>query len=232
MRRCEGVVALVLLLTVTAACAPGSSTPPEVGSPASVATAGPETLAPATPEAPSQPAPSAEQSAFGLDDWSHTQLFLLAGLEPKFRATCAPGSVLPKGSSDGIDCKPEGIEALRVYAFDDRADMQRLYFTRLGENSVKADTRDGCQDGRPGEIADSPDFGWGPNRIGCYLDESGDANVRMIFPTRNYGQSVYIGVVGRNGNIDDLMRWLFPNFVAGAIDCTWCIDSLWSMPGE
>jgi hypothetical protein len=139
--------------------------------------------------------------------------------------------MLPQGSIDGIDCKPDGIETMGAYGFATRDDMQRRYFARLAEHDVTADSGNGCEDGRPGEIADSPDFGWGPNRIGCYVDESGHANVRMTFPSESGGQSVYIGVVGRNGSIADLMRWLFPGYAPGTYDCTWCTDSIWSMPG-
>ena len=230
MSRRAGVVTVVLF-AVASGCAPASSTGAP-GIPPTAATAQPATIAPATGEAPTVPAASPEASALGLDEWTSTQLFLLAGLEPKFRVTCAPTSVLPKGASDGIDCKPEGIETMGVYAFTERGRMQRLYLSRLGEYNVKADSGDGCQDGRPGEVADSPDFGWGPDRIGCYVDESGDANVRMIFPSRTDDLSVYIGVVGRTGNIDDLMRRLFPDYAPGSLGCTWCTSNIWSLPGE
>ena len=170
----------------------------------------------------------------GLAEWTGAELFLLGGLEPKARLKCTKAPKLPEGAYDGIQCHPGGaiIDSIGFYAFDDRDDMRKLYFARLAEYGVKPDSGEGCLDGMPGESVDTPGNEGYELRVGCYVDESGLANARMLFPS-DYGQSVYIGVVGKDLSIGKLFfEGLFPDFEPGTTGCGWCAGSIWSAPGE
>ena len=172
------------------------------------------------------PDPSAQHHASpGLDC---DELFLLAGAESSLRPTCGKAPKLPEGAYDGIQCHPAGISSVGFYAFDQREDARKLYFDRLAEYKVKPDSGIGC----PGEGVDTPGNDGYELRFGCYVDENGLANARMLFPGEASGQSVYVGAVGKNGNTNDLTKWLFPDYEPGATGCGWCIGSFWSAPGE
>ena len=171
---------------------------------------------------PQRPAPFVSRTG------SATELFLLAGAEPSLRPTCGKAPKLPEGAYDGIQCHPAGISSVGFYAFDQREDARKLYFDRLAEYKVKPDSGIGC----PGEGVDTPGNDGYELRFGCYVDENGLANARMLFPGEASGQSVYVGAVGKNGNTNDLTKWLFPDYEPGATGCGWCIGSFWSAPGE
>jgi hypothetical protein len=233
MRRAH-VAALLLVLTLAACGTSSSSTP--AGSVSPTPSAVPTSAATAAASAASAaPEPSAAvvatpaPSAMGLADWTATELFLLAGANPALRPTCGKAPKLPDGAYDGIQCHPAGISSIGLYAFDSREEARKLYFDRLAEYKVKPDSGDG---GCPGENVDTPGNEGYELRIGCYVDEDGLANARMLFPGEAPGQSVYIGVVGKTDDYGDLITWLFPDYQPGATGCGWCIGGFWSAPGE
>lgn len=174
---------------------------------------------------------AAASSGTGLDAWSKGELFLLAGLEKDLRPVCGKTSKLPESALDGIECKPHGVASMGIYRFGTRTEARELYFARLAEYKVKPETGDVCHDGQPGEGIDTPGFPGYELRVGCYVDETGAANVRMLFPAETRGQNVYIGVVGNNSSIKDLFGWLFPDFQPGLAGCSWCISKIWALDG-
>lgn len=105
--------------------------------------------------------------------------------------------------------------------------MREVYFARLAEYGVEEGTGDLCFGDEPGEGVDTPGNETFELRIGCYVDETGAANARMIFPSEVDGQNVYVGVVGADGGIQRLMEWLFPDHEPGATGCGWCIGGIW-----
>lgn len=236
------LVSLFLTLTLAGCAASSSSSPaasPSAAVPSASPVAAPSSATPVAAPSSATPAPSAAAaatrvptpapSAMGLQAWSATELFLLAGAEPSLRPTCGKAPKLPEGAYDGIQCHPAGISSVGFYAFDNREDARKVYFDRLAEYKVKPDSGDG---GCPGEGVDTPGNEGYELHFGCYIDEDGLANARMLFPGEATGQSVYVGVVGKNGNMSELTRWLFPDYEPGATGCGWCIGSFWSAPGE
>lgn len=226
------LVSLFLTLTI-AGCAASSSPSPAASPSAAVPSASPVAAPSSASPAPSAaaaatPVPTPAPSTIRLQDWTATELFLLAGAEPSLRPTCGKAPKLPEGAYDGIQCHPAGISSVGFYAFDQREDARKLYFDRLAEYKVKPDSGIGC----PGEGVDTPGNDGYELRFGCYVDENGLANARMLFPGEASGQSVYVGAVGKNGNTNDLTKWLFPDYEPGATGCGWCIGSFWSAPGE
>lgn len=197
-----------------------------------VSTAVPASVAPPSAAPPSSaPEATAAPSAIGLEDWTAAQLFLLAGAEPNIRPTCGKAPRLPDGAYDGIQCEPDGF-SIGYYAFDERDVMRKLYFDRLAEYGVEPDSGEGCFDGKPGESVDTPGNEGFELHVGCYVDETGLANARMIFASETWGQSVYVGVVGNDGSIDNLFAALFPDYEPGSTGCGWCAGQIWSAPGE
>ena len=231
----RAVTMLLAIVSVGCGSAAPSESPSSTSGPSSAPSSAPcsaaslDVSAAPTPP-PASTAPSAKVT--GLGDWTAAELFLLAGVDKKIRTTCAKAPKLPDGAYDGIQCMPAGIASIGFYAFDDRNVMRKLYFARLAEYKVKPDTGNLCMDGKPGEGIDTPGNQGYEARVGCYIDETGAANARLLLPADTAGQSVYVGVVGKNARISDLFSWLFPDYQPGATGCGWCIDSAWSMPGQ
>jgi hypothetical protein len=225
-------LAAAAALFIAVGCGSSSSPSPA----ASLSSSSPvQSAAPATPSPIPQPSPPATAAAsiMGLEDWTAAELFLLAGAQPKVRPTCGKAPKLPDGAYDGIQCHPGGaIDSIGFYAFDDRAVMRKLYFQRLAEYKVKPDSGEMCLDGKPGEGVDTPGDEGFELHLGCYVDEAGRANARLLFANAEVGQSVYVGVVGKNGSIGDLFSALFPDYDPYGTGCGWCAGDLWILPGE
>ena len=150
------LVSLLLTLTI-AGCAASSSPSPAASPSAAVPSASPVAAPSSASPAPSAaaaatPVPTPAPSTIRLQDWTATELFLLAGAEPSLRPTCGKAPKLPEGAYDGIQCHPAGISSVGFYAFDQREDARKLYFDRLAEYKVKPDSGIGC----PGEGVDTP----------------------------------------------------------------------------
>lgn len=222
----------VLLLVLAAAisgCAPSASASPSAGTP----TATTDASAPAGTSSPSGAGGSGGPSATagevgGLVDLTGPELFLASGIAIEVRRSCGRAPELPDGAVAGLQCHPDGVAAIGFYLFDDRATMHDWYFARLAEFGVERDSGEVCRDGLPGEGADNPGDDDFVNRIGCYVDTSGAANVRMAFPAVAGDQSVYVGAAGETGSIPDLLAALFPPRGPGATGCNYCIGTVWS----
>jgi hypothetical protein len=174
------------------------------------------------------PSPSASDEVGGLMDLTGAELFLASGIATEIRQSCERATDLPDGATAGLQCHPEGIAAIGFYLFDDRATMRDWYVARLAEFGVDQDSGEVCRDGSPGEGADNPGDAEFVNRLGCYVDGSGAANVRMAFPAVAGDRSVYVGAAGDSGSIDELIAALFPAREPGATGCNFCIGSIWS----
>ncbi len=195
-----------------------SATPPE----SAAASAGPSTAAktPApTTAAATQPPVSA---------WTGAQLFILSGIDKKIRPSCVPATQLPDGADAGVECTPAGPASLvGFYRFPKNSSLNPLYRARLADNGVKLDSGNACQDGKPGEGVDIPGVDAYAQRIGCYIDAAGVANLRIRMPGELDGQGIYIGVVGKDKDIGALVDWV--NRSNGGAGCMFCID-LWTLP--
>ena len=144
---------------------------------------------------------------------------LVAMLRPDAAVNCVPRrSDLPKGARFGIECSPHGSLAARVgvYRFASSNEAAFAYMTRMASAGV--DVRSGdCNRDKPGEEPwvpgdgeanyDDPGvFNWEnealmPERIGCFLNDDGIANVRVAC---GYD---YIGVLGTGRDLSDLTDW-------------------------
>ena len=167
----------------------------------------------------------------GLEDWSAAQLYLMAGAGPEIRSSCVVAPKLPEGAYDGVQCQAPRY-TIGYYAFDDRDEMRAVYFDRLAEHGVLPDSGEQCFGDAPGEGIDTPGNEGFELHVGCYVDETGMANARMIFGSENTGESVYVGVVGEDGSIAHLFDALFPDWEPGMTGCGWCAGQIWSPPGE
>ena len=144
---------------------------------------------------------------------------LVAMLRPDAAVSCVPRrSNLPDGARFGIECSPHGALAARVglYRFKSANEAAYAYMTRMASAGV--DVRSGnCNRDKPGEEPwvpgdgeanyDDPGvFNWEnealmPERIGCFLNDDGIANVRVAC---GYD---YIGVLGTGSDLSDLTDW-------------------------
>jgi hypothetical protein len=167
-----------------------------------------------------------QEPATVLEAWTGGQLLLLSGIERATRPTCVPAPELPPTATAGIQCRPPGVTAIGFYLFEDADTMREAYFARLAEFGVEPNSGQVCRDGSPGEGADTPGIEGFEYRIGCYVDADGIAQVRAALPAVADTRSVYIGIAGTDGSIEDLLLDLFgPR--EGVIGCNFCVSSLW-----
>ena len=225
-----------LMLAVLVACQPSASASLSVR---------PESAESATPEASSvpgsesasavasssaTPSTSTSPEVGGLVDLTGPELFLASGIATEFRRSCSRATDLPDEAVAGLQCHPEsaGIEAIGFYLFDRREPMADWYFARLAEFGVEPSSGSTCVDGLPGEGTDTPGIEGYEFRIGCYVDTSGAANVRMALPAVAEDLSVYVGAAGRTESIEELLATLFPNRVPGMVGSTFGVGFVWS----
>jgi hypothetical protein len=87
------------------------------------------------------------------------------------------------------------VQRVGAYRFDRPAEAETAYLNHLGSYGVSPASGD-CASGRSGDATWSP-----TGRSGCFLDENGTANVRVVC------DSTYVGVLGTDEAIADLYRW-------------------------
>ena len=228
MRRIALLAPAVLVLVAACATAqPGVPSPSAVPSPVPSPIATPQpTASPSSPETPPpspavSPSPAVTPSPTDSPAPAMTkgEKKLVAMLRPDAAVNCVPRrSDLPKGARFGIECSPHGSLAARVgvYRFASSNEAAFAYMIRMASAGV--DVRSGnCNRDKPGEEpwvpgdgeADYDDpgvFNWEnealmPERIGCFLNEDGIANVRVAC---GYD---YIGVLGTGHDLSDLTDW-------------------------
>lgn len=215
MRR---LLALTLILLLSACATPPSPRPsvpepPPTASPASTVSAA-APAATAVPVAPPSPPPVPDfttVSTLTSSDWRSGELFLLSGFQSGIRhdadvdfssETCQPRrDDLPVLASDGVECELSTGPAERVgaYLFPNDKAARAAYETRLQEHGLGWDDNGGCPFD---SITPSVPVAFQP-RAACFVNASGFANLRIYWP----GQSVVIGVLGRNASIPELAAW-------------------------
>jgi hypothetical protein len=181
---------------------PSPSTDPEP-EPTSQPTKAPARPAPTV--APAKPEPT-EAPAVTFTD---AEQRLVDRLRVNAAQDCAPRrSDLPPGATAGIECQvgTNVVDRVGAYQFPNDDVALDAYVQRLEANGVLIRTA-GCEDGKPGDQAWTPGDDDGrplvPFRYGCFVDEDGMANERVLC-----GGGRYIGIVGASADIRALARWV------------------------
>jgi hypothetical protein len=230
------VAATFIAAIVLAACsgptppAPSPSGDAGVPSPVPSAPASPSQPAPspsATPE-PSEPAPSQGPSEPAATPkppkptFNERERYLLAGIL-RGAVDCVPvREDLPPKSGAGIECGSTDPVVARVgfYYFDRDEDMLAAYAARLIREGVELDSGPVCYERAsegPYVPWDGPDMA--PLRYGCFVNGEGYANLRITT-----GEAVYIGILGRTADMEDLYEFAF----RGSVD-TPSFPTLWGL---
>lgn len=203
MRRTIAIVSILILSA--SACAPAPSASPSVA--ASPVGAPPSTDA-LTPIPSASIAVVVDFTDFPVSlssTWRPGEAFLLAGIRSDVRDSdrgCRPRrSDLPPGATDGVECAvPEGpAEEVGAYLFPDDHSARAAYEARLREHGVDPFADGPCAFGAADVSVTSDVLPTG----GCFTNEFGRPNLRMVWP----GQNVLVGVLGRGGSIADLAGW-------------------------
>jgi hypothetical protein len=155
---------------------------------------------------PPAPVPTAKprpvKPTFNVDE-----KYLLAGIL-RGATDCVPArDELPPRSRAGIECASDDRAVARIgfYLYDRDEDMVTAYIARMTREGVALESGDGCLEleseaayvpWEPGEI--------GPMRAGCFINDQGYANYRVTT-----GMGVYIGILGRNGDMGALADFAF-----------------------
>ena len=144
---------------------------------------------------------------------------LIGALRIDSAVSCVPRRAdLPDGALYAIECRPDDslVERVGVYWFPGINDAAHWYMTRMAAAGVDVSAGD-CNQDVPGDSAWTPGdnegsiddpgvFNWensvlSPNRIGCFLDENGTANVRATCA------NVYVGVLGTGTDLSAISDW-------------------------
>ena len=159
------------------------------------------------------------ETAAARPTFAPAEAALIAGLRPDAAIDCAPRrSRLPARAITGVECRVNAAVAKRVgfYGFRDARDAALTYLERLSEYDVAPASGDCAArtagerawqpgDRKPGPEADRVSLGktgpWVVGRIGCFIDEEGQANVRVTCG------STYVGILGRDDDLADVDRW-------------------------
>jgi hypothetical protein len=137
------------------------------------------------------------------------ELGLVHALRVDAQVRCEPRRTgLPEGATAGVECRVNSGPIARVgaYLFADPKVELAHYLARLEQYGVEPNTG-ACWDGTPGDSAWVPgDYEWPEyelmnERSGCFLDENGIANARVLCG------GMYIGVLGTNADLRSLFRW-------------------------
>lgn len=221
-------VAVLAILFLVGACGEASAPTPSVGegletSHPTLATARSTTepvpavsgSAIPAPTIRSTPSPTATARPTPTERPSFTaqERYVLGQLRTDARIDCAPRRTgLPAGADAGVECRVHSalVDRVGIYSLPESGPESALgtYLARLAQAGVKPQQGD-CARGTPGDsswpsyLADE-DGGGGIStfRSGCFLDDSGQANVRVTC----YG-GIYIGVVGKNDDLAALYAW-------------------------
>lgn len=216
MSRRFTVLGIVVAVGITlAACSPApvSSLSP---TPSAAPSSAPSALPSSAPSvAPSGQPPSAAPSASAAPSMSPNERALVDFLRVDARVDCVPRRTdLPPRAAFGIECHPDDplVEAVGVYAFafdgPDAEPARDTYLERMATAKVTPGSGD-CTAGTPGDAAwpsnlpdEGEDGGLRSTRAGCFIDDVGQANVRVTC----YGD-LYIGVLGRTKELALLNAW-------------------------
>lgn len=144
---------------------------------------------------------------------------LIAGLRPDAAIDCRPRRTkLPARSTVGVECHVNAAVVTRIglYGFPTGRDAATTYLERLASYGVAPRTGDCAArtegdrawqagDGRKGPAEDRVSSGAARDlvigRIGCFHDENGTANVRVVCGTTS------VGLLGRDDDLADVERW-------------------------
>jgi hypothetical protein len=136
-------------------------------------------------------------------DKTDAEAALYGGLGKDVGYDCAPRRTdLPAGATAGIECDVNAATAIRVgiYGFPDAQAATSTYFDRLASYGVQPDSG-ACAAGTVGDEVWTDGEGRAVGRIGCFLDENGTANLRVVCG------STYVGVLGRGGDLKRMYPW-------------------------
>jgi hypothetical protein len=213
----RSAVGLALSLALLIAACGGSALPPPAAGEAPSPSAGGS--APAVASAPTGsgggPASGAVPSAPAGFTEGQAQLF--GSLRGDAQVDCRPRTNdLPAKATDGVECATDSdlVERLGVYRFATPEDALAAYVARLASYNVSLRSGN-CFGGTAGDSAwtpgDGPTEGGNlPWRIGCFIDENGNANIRLTCgssPTGDPGPGRYIGILGATNAIGPLLEW-------------------------
>ena len=229
MRLATLLLPALVLVAACSATAPSPSGPvvpptrsPSAGeSPSPVPTALPS-APPASPAETPSPTPAGSPSptpAGSPSPMTPGEAALVAELRLEAAVNCTPRRTdLPEGALYGVECRPDDALVTRVgiYRFSSPNEAAHAYMTRMAAYGVDVNAG-GCGLDVPGDEPwtagdheGSPDdpgvFNWensvlSPNRIGCFLDENGNANVRATCGL------AYVGVLGAAPDLSALTDW-------------------------
>jgi hypothetical protein len=207
------------IVLIVAACAPSAVGSPETSSaPSHTAVAMIATPSPtasglasasrepiATPEPDPSPAPTL----------SPQERDLLGELREDAVANCTPRRTdLPPRAIAGVECRPDSDVVARVGIYRFRSDEEAAlaYLERMASYGVTLDTGR-CSLGEPGDASSGLEGGptvvfddetVDTRRNGCFRDENGIANYRLLC----WGRALYVGVLGRTSDLAALTEWV------------------------
>jgi hypothetical protein len=218
------VLILSILLVMLAACSPTASQPSPsqpVVTPSAQPTAAPATPSP-LPTATPTPVATPKPSASPAPRLTAAEKHLLDGIH-RDAIDCRPvRDGLPGKAVAGIECRSNDPAVARIafYLFKNDADMLDAYFARMDAEGVERDSggtadREGESAYIPGEEEPLPD------RSGNFVNAEGYANFRATMS----GNHVYIGILGRTGDMGSLIDFAW----RGVVDVPGQ-PSLWGVP--
>jgi hypothetical protein len=145
--------------------------------------------------------------AWRFESYTDDEAYLLAGLRDDARSSCAPRREgLPDRAIAGVECAPPvaGIDQVGAYRFTSTEDLLATYFERLASAGIRPGS--GVCPEEPGEMAYVPEAPGtvGRERIGCFVNEFGNANLRSTAPREAL---VYIGILGEGPAIEPIWTW-------------------------
>jgi hypothetical protein len=150
--------------------------------------------------------------AVGSATMSEVERSILGVVRPDAARACAPRTAgLPSGAIAGIECRLGTSLVARVgaYRFGSPQAATGAYLKRLSTSGVTLGSSD-CATGGSGDVAwsdgtrESVQFAgadWATDRVGCFLDQYGTANVRVTCG------ATYIGMLGRTEDLAALHEW-------------------------
>jgi len=167
---------------------PSPSANPSVTPPSGSPTATPQPTAKPTPK----PSPIVA---------TKNERYLISGARDDVSRCVPVRTGLPSRAIAGVECRATDGAVAKVgfYLFKTDKDTVNAYVERMRAEGIKLDSGGGpCIDGE-GDGAYVPWEGPGiaPWRNGCFLNDAGYANFRATMP----GSHVYIGVLGRSGDM-------------------------------
>jgi len=141
---------------------------------------------------------------------------LRRGIPAAIRDTCVPRrSQNPTGTIAAVQCAPDtSTVADMAYYLMDGPDASKVFEQRMDANGVK-DSGKRCSEGQKTKTYW---IGGGVTTEGCYRNDSGKANLRFLDPANGCKQvkadgswikrpTIYIAVLGPDGNITKLADW-------------------------